>query len=134
MKRISDRRTRGVRITVAAYYIKEESSSRLGNYFFAYRVTIRNEGTEAVKLLRRKWIIINSDGDERIVEGEGVVGYQPSLKEEQVFTYVSTSALDTEWGSMEGHFVFIDQDGEEFIALIDRFVLTVEQSRELSKV
>ena len=41
---------------------------------FAYTVTIRNEGSEPAKLLRRHWVITDADGKVQEVHGDGVVG------------------------------------------------------------
>ena len=65
--------TQGIRISVEPFYLPHESIPIQHRYVFAYRVTIQNQSTEIVQLLRRHWHIIESNGVRREVEGEGVV-------------------------------------------------------------
>jgi ApaG protein len=121
---ISITETEDIEIRAIAQFIPEESEPEQRRYFFAYQITIRNVGVRPAKLLNRFWKIINSDGEQRIVEGSGVVGKQPYLRPGEQFQYVSGCPLDTEWGTMEGHFQFIRDDGQLFKASIKRFYLT----------
>lgn len=134
MEQYSDCQTRGVRISAKAYYINEKSEAGSGKYFFAYRISITNESNTPVTLLNRRWLIINSEGDEKEVVGSGVVGKQPRLKPLESFEYISSSMIDTEWGSMEGHFEFMLDSGDRFKAEIGRFFLTTAQATELSEL
>ncbi|CAF3794250.1 unnamed protein product [Rotaria sp. Silwood1] len=79
---------------------------------------------DSLQLLSRYWLIINADGDENEVKGEGVVGQFPYLKPGQNFEYSSFTPLDTEWGTMEGHYIFEKDNGEKVEAQIGRFYLT----------
>lgn len=100
-------------------------------YVFAYRVEIENVGECAVRLVRRRWVIRDADGEESVVEGEGVVGYQPELGVGEGFEYESWCPLPTRWGTMEGVYVMerLDQAGRvcgEFEAEVGRFYLVGE--------
>lgn len=115
--------TQGIKIQVEPEYVPEQSSPELGKYLFAYRVTLTNEGDKWAKLISRHWIIINADGDREDVEGPGVVGYTPELSPGESFEYTSFCTLNTNWGTMEGTYQMIREDGEMFDAEIARFYL-----------
>ena len=69
---------------------------------FAYRITIENHNSYPVKLHRRHWYIVDSNGTNREVEGEGVVGIQPILSPGERYQYVSGCNLHSEMGKMYG--------------------------------
>lgn len=118
--------THGIRIQVYPEYLPEYSDAENFQYFFKYRIVITNESDEPVKLISRKWIIINADGDEEIVEGMGVVGLNPYILPGQFFEYESNCPINTYWGTMEGSFNFRKDDGTNFDAMISRFYLVSE--------
>lgn len=45
-----------------SYYVPAQSRPELGQYFFAYAVTISNEGQQVVMLESRHWIITDGKG------------------------------------------------------------------------
>jgi ApaG protein len=69
---------------------------------FAYRITIENNNSFPVKLLRRHWFIFDSDSTHREVEGEGVIGIQPEINSGEKYQYISGCNLRTELGKMHG--------------------------------
>ena len=73
----------------------------------------------------RKWSIINSEGEEIIVRGEGVVGEQPFIAPGQTYKYSSFCVLDTPFGTMEGFYILEREDGDIIQASIGRFYLSV---------
>ncbi|MCO4763251.1 MAG: Co2+/Mg2+ efflux protein ApaG [Myxococcales bacterium] len=114
--------TEGVRVVVRTQYVPERSQPPR-QWFFAYQVTIANEGTEPVQLLSREWVITNGSGVEQTVVGPGVVGEQPRLGPGEAFQYVSACPLDTAVGTMKGHYVMTRDSGECFDAEVAEFVL-----------
>ncbi|MBS1494074.1 MAG: Co2+/Mg2+ efflux protein ApaG [Bacteroidetes bacterium] len=120
----SDTTTEGIRIEVTPEFIPERSEPDKKLFFFIYNIRITNNSEENLQLLSRYWLIINADGDENEVKGEGVVGQFPYLKPGQNFEYSSFTPLDTEWGTMEGHYTFEKDNGEKIDAKIGRFYLT----------
>jgi len=119
--------TEGIRIRVSPRFLEAESSPEDRRYVFAYHITIMNEGVERVRLQSRHWIIVDSDGRRRDVEGLGVVGKQPVLAAGQRFEYSSYCPLETPWGTMEGSFLMEREAGQTFRAQVSRFYL-VSQS------
>lgn len=94
--------TEGVSITVETFYQPTQSNPMSSEFLFAYRITIENLSTMPVKLLRRHWHIIDSNGTYREVEGEGVVGQQPIVEPGESYQYVSAANLRSEIGKMYG--------------------------------
>ncbi|MBC8451112.1 MAG: Co2+/Mg2+ efflux protein ApaG [Planctomycetes bacterium] len=121
----SDTTTEGIRVRVAAQFLPERSSPEMGQYFFVYRVRLSNEGEHAAKLLTRYWLITDANGKTEEVEGPGVVGDFPDLAPGESYEYMSGCPLGTEWGTMEGHYVFEREGGERFQAGVGRFFLAL---------
>lgn len=96
--------TEGVSITVETFYQPAQSNPLSSEYLFAYRITIENLSTMPVKLLRRHWHIIDSNGSYREVEGEGVVGQQPIIEPGGNYQYVSAANLRSDMGKMYGSY------------------------------
>ena len=92
----------GVEISVETFYQPDYSNPVNNEFMFAYRITIENHNSFTVKLLRRHWYIFDSNGQQREVEGEGVVGVQPVLQPGKQFQYVSGCNLRSELGRMFG--------------------------------
>ncbi len=121
----SDVCTRGVRVKVNSRYVPERSNPEHDAWFFAYTVTITNEGETTVKLLTRHWIITNADGDVEEVKGPGVVGAQPVLGPGESFEYTSACPLPTAFGTMHGTYQMVTKDGDHFDAEIAPFSLSM---------
>jgi ApaG protein len=122
--------TDGIRITVRPVYLPERSNPLKGQYIFAYFVRIENIGTLSAQLRTRRWRIHDSAGEETVVEGEGVVGEQPTLSRGQVHEYQSFCVLKSASGYMEGEYFFLRDDGTGFAAEIPRFHLEANESAE----
>ena len=115
--------TNGVRITVRPLFLPEHSEPHGGRYVFAYFIRIENVGELPAQLLRRRWLIHDSIGEDTEVEGEGVVGEQPLLGPGDVHQYQSFCVLKSRRGHMEGTYTFVRVDGTPFDAVIPRFEL-----------
>ena len=92
----------GIMVNVEVFYQPEYSSPLQNEYMFAYRITLENYNSYPVKLLRRHWYIFDSNGIYREVEGEGVVGVQPTLHPGESYQYMSGCNLSTGIGKMRG--------------------------------
>ncbi|MBA1148477.1 Co2+/Mg2+ efflux protein ApaG [Ectothiorhodospiraceae bacterium WFHF3C12] len=112
-------------IEVEPAYLDAQSDPEADRYAFSYTVTIRNNGTVAIRLLRRRWLITDADGNEREVRGEGVIGEQPYLAPGDDYRYSSGTVLNTPVGAMRGSYRMQAEDGAEFDATIDAFTLAV---------
>ncbi|MDI1290159.1 MAG: Co2+/Mg2+ efflux protein ApaG [bacterium] len=123
--------TAGIRIRVTPTYMPDESSPENGRFLFAYAIFIGNEADHAAQLLSREWKIVDADGEQSMVRGEGVVGQRPVLARGAHFEYSSYCPLATRWGTMEGTFTFQRMhDQTTFDVTIGRFYLVVPEENE----
>lgn len=96
--------TEGVSVTVETFYQPVQSNPVSSEFLFAYRITIENLSAVPVKLLRRHWHIVDSNGSYREVEGDGVVGQQPIIAPGENYQYTSAANLRSEIGKMFGSY------------------------------
>lgn len=115
--------TRGVRVSVQAIFLPNESMPPADRYVFAYTVEIKNVGDQPVRLQSRHWVITDALGQVEEVRGPGVIGQTPSLAPGESFAYTSGSVLRTEWGTMSGEYQMEDPDGRIFDVVIPSFML-----------
>ncbi|HAI06155.1 MULTISPECIES: Co2+/Mg2+ efflux protein ApaG [Pantoea] len=118
--------TARVSVHVQSQYVASQSSPDDERYVFAYTITIRNLGRSPVQLLGRYWLITNGNGRETEVQGEGVVGEQPHIAAGNEFQYTSGAVIETPMGTMQGHYVMIDEQGETFQVEIPVFRLAIQ--------
>jgi ApaG protein len=122
--RIYQAKTNRIVVTVKPTYQHKESNPSIGKFIFSYQVTIENNGFEPVKLISRHWLITDSLTPTREVVGEGVVGLQPVIEENQSFEYASWSPINSAIGMMSGTYTFIKvKDGSQFDVKIPPFYL-----------
>jgi ApaG protein len=116
--------TQGIKISVDTMYQDEHSNPASGHFMFVYRIKIENHSDDEIQLMRREWIIFDSDGNIREVEGEGVVGEQPILSPGDNYIYVSGCNLKTDIGSMKGRYLMRRSANQtEFLVDIPKFEL-----------
>lgn len=138
----SETATAGVRVVTSPFYLADRSDPDAKRWVFGYRITITNErenGSAPVQLLSRRWLIVDAEGERHVVEGEGVIGRQPTLAPGESHEYSSFCPLHTAWGTMEGSYRFRvagadgDESGEEFDAAIGRFFLVAGSEARATK-
>lgn len=121
---MNDTSQNSIQVDVETRYIEEQSNPEQNSFVFAYTITIQNKGEQGARLLTRHWVITDSNNKIQEVRGDGVVGEQPSLKPGEQFVYTSGTMLETAVGTMKGSYQMIAEDGSEFDATIDEFVLS----------
>lgn len=115
--------TEGIRVTAQPFYVPEKSNPAKSDFFFAYQITITNEGKSPAQLRTRHWIITDGNGRIHEVKGDGVVGEQPRLESGDSHEYMSFCPLKTARGSMHGTFGMVRDDGASFDADVPTFAL-----------
>src|SRR3990170_4433126 len=115
--------TNGILVMVKSTYMPERSAPTLRRFAYAYTVTIANQGQETAQLLRRHWIITDSEGEVQEVEGDGVVGEQPVLGPGEAFEYTSWCVIATPSGAMQGSYEMLGPGGALFAAEVAPFRL-----------
>ncbi len=119
---------RQINIGVETTYIEEQSDPESDRYVFAYTITISNTGEVPAKLLNRHWLITDANGKVLEVRGEGVVGEQPHLQPGEQFEYTSGTVIETPVGVMEGEYEMVTDEGEDFLAPINKFSLSIPRT------
>ena len=115
--------TRGIAVSVEPVYLEANSSPSSSQYFWAYHVTIENQGLETVQLLSRHWMITNARGELNEVKGPGVIGEQPILKPGESHQYTSGAPLNTSRGMMGGSYQMESESGERLDIELPTFSL-----------
>jgi len=113
-----------IQVDVETRYIEDQSNPEQNYYVFAYTITIQNKGEQTAQLLSRHWVITDSNHKVQEVRGDGVVGEQPVLKPGEQFVYTSGTMLETSVGTMKGSYQMKGDDGSQFDAAVDEFVLS----------
>lgn len=116
--------TREVRVSVRAFFLPDRSKPDEGQFFWAYRVRIANEGAAPVQLLKRTWMIVDAAGRQQRVHGEGVIGQTPVIEPGGTFEYTSGTPLTEPSGFMRGLYHMVDRaTGAAFDVTIPAFSL-----------
>lgn len=123
--------TNGVKISVEVTY-QPTTNRMLGSedeHIFAYQVTIENQNSFAIQLLRRHWHICNALNMRREVEGPGVIGEQPVLSYQGKHSYISYCPIKTEIGKMYGSFLMKNlEDDSMFRVEIPEFLMVLPET------
>ncbi|MEO8205569.1 MAG: ApaG domain-containing protein [Chthoniobacterales bacterium] len=93
-------------------------------YPMVYFITISNEGTEAVTIKGRKWVVRDSNGETIAVEGDGVVGEFPRIEPGESFSYNSYHIIGSD-SVAEGAFLGSMDNGEAVFTRIPKFEMRV---------
>ena len=115
--------THHITVTVQPYFLDEHSNIAESHYVWAYRVAIKNNRKNTVKLCRRQWQITDAAGRHQEVRGDGVVGEQPVIPPGGCFEYTSGVPLSAPSGMMMGAYDIRSDDGHEFSVDIPAFSL-----------
>lgn len=118
--------THGVRVTVESFYQPAHSEPNRQRFLHVYNIRIENKNPFPIQLLKRRWLITESNGTSKIVEGDGVIGKQPLIESGKFHAYSSYSILSTDFGQMSGVYIMKrEDDGTPFEVTIPPFVLIV---------
>lgn len=109
-------------------YIEAQSSPDKNRYVFAYTITLTNAGATPATLLSRHWLVTDSNGKNHEVKGEGVVGKKPYLKPGESFRYTSGAVIETPVGVMQGRYLMVSDEGDNFKAFIPKFTLSIPRT------
>ena len=118
-----EKTTEGIRVSVRPAFSFPYSEPEDGKFVFTYLVEMENQSEEAAQLLFRHWHIHDSQGEDSEVDGEGVLGKQPTLEPGKSHVYRSFCVLRSPLGFMEGYYTFVRPTGEEFRVSVPRFEL-----------
>ena len=117
-----------IQVSVKTHYLEDRSDPSESRFVFAYTITISNHGSIGAQLLKRHWMVSDSDEQVQHVRGDGVVGEQPHLLPGETYQYTSGTVLETPVGTMEGSYHMVADDGNHFDAKIPLFVLSAKRT------
>jgi ApaG protein len=125
--------TRSIEVVVTPRFVSDRSSPENNYFFWAYTISITNQGKDTVQLKTRHWRITDANGRLQEVRGAGVIGEEPVLKAGEAFEYTSGVPLQTPSGFMAGTYGMVSTNGEHFDIEIPAFSLdSVETKRTLN--
>ncbi len=125
--------TRNIEVSVTPRFVADRSSPENNYFFWAYTISITNNGTETVQLKTRHWRITDANGRRQDVRGAGVVGEEPVLKAGESFEYTSGVPLQTPSGFMVGSYGMVSGTGDHFDIEVPAFSLdSVETKRTIN--
>ncbi|NWK54220.1 ApaG domain [Verrucomicrobiaceae bacterium N1E253] len=91
---------------------------------FVYFITIVNDSVERVRIMGRKWVVREQDGEVTVVEGDGVVGQSPVLEPGEDFSYNSYH-ITARQASVQGSFFGVTNTGKHVRVSIPAFTLEI---------
>lgn len=96
---------------------------------FVYFISIINQSSQEVRILGRKWVIEQADGQWIVVEGDGVVNQEPVIGPGDEFTYNSYHVIG-DHSRARGSFFGEAEDGSLIMVRIPEFDLRIPQWAE----
>jgi ApaG protein len=121
--------TEQVHVSVRPQFLENQSQPDEGRYMWSYTITVENHGVETITLRTRHWVITDGLGRRQDVQGDGVVGEQPTLMPGQRFEYTSGCPLQTPSGMMVGSYGMVTATGRAFDVAIPAFSLDSPHDR-----
>jgi ApaG protein len=115
----------GVTVGVVPTFMDDESSPAANRFMWSYAVRVENRLPVSVRLLGRRWKVADATGRVETVEGDGVVGLQPTLSPGESFRYASWFSLMTSAGRVEGELRAVTGDGVQFWIKVQPFTLAM---------
>ena len=117
------------RVTVQPQFLVSQSNPADDKYVWSYTITVENLSGMTATLMTRHWIITDALGRKQEIEGDGVVGEQPTLAPGESFQYTSGCPLATASGVMMGSYGMVAEDGTRFAIDIPAFSLDSPHDR-----
>ena len=111
----------------------DKKSNIVGEVFiWAYHVRIFNRSSNEIKILSRYWRIVDERGNIQEVNGEGVIGEQPSIAPNSFYQYSSGVHLKYPSGIMSGKYKIKKIEGDEIIEIkIPNFSLDMPSTKKV---
>jgi ApaG protein len=126
-----EKTTHNISIQVTPDFLPDQSRPEDEHYVWSYHVRIENKGDQIVQLKSRYWKITDAFGHSHEVEGEGVIGQQPTLAPGESFEYTSGTPLPTPGGIMTGTYKMLGIHGQSFTVDIPAFSLDSPYQRAI---
>ncbi|KMQ59026.1 magnesium transporter [Chryseobacterium sp. BLS98] len=119
--------TSNIKVSVIPEYDSKNSYPSENRYVFKYNITIENEGSFPIKVLKRKWLIFDVGFGYTEIIGDGVIGLTPEIPINENFAYFSNVMLRSGVGNMSGKYLVKNMDTQETFEIeIPKFNLLSE--------
>lgn len=92
------------------YFHESDPSVSEAPHAFIYFLSVHNLSDRKIRLCGRRWVIRNRTGAIDVIEGDGIVGKQPTLAPGETFSYNSHHAVVTD-SVASGSFHGVDSEG-----------------------
>ncbi|MFO8099289.1 MAG: ApaG domain [Salinibacter sp.] len=115
--------TRDITVTVRPIYLDEPSDVVNRQFKFGYAVSIENEGRKDVQLLRRRWVIEETNGSRQDLEGDSELPGHPVVPAGDVHVHDGLCTLTSFNGTVTGSYLVQRTDGEQFRVSVPSFHL-----------
>jgi ApaG protein len=104
-------------------YLDEPSDVVNQRFTFGYAVWIENTGSDAVQLLRRRWVVRASDGSRQDWEGDSALPGHPVVKPGEAHVHDGSCTISSFQGTVEGNYLVQRADGDQFRVAAPSFPL-----------
>jgi ApaG protein len=119
--------TSNIKVSVIPEYDSKNSYPSENRYVFKYNITIENDGSFPIKILKRKWLIFDVGFGYTEIIGDGVIGLTPEIPTSDNFAYFSNVMLRSGVGNMSGKYLVKNMETEETFEIeIPKFNLLSE--------
>lgn len=105
--------TSNIKVSVVPEYDSKNSYPSENRYVFKYNITIENDGDFPIKVLKRKWLILDVGFGFTEIIGDGVIGLTPEIPVNENFTYFSNVMLRSGVGHMSGKYLVRNMETDE---------------------
>ncbi|UZT98589.1 Co2+/Mg2+ efflux protein ApaG [Chryseobacterium fluminis] len=124
---IFSKMTSDIKVSVVPEYDSKNSYPSENRYVFKYNITIENDGSFPIKILKRKWLIFDVGFGYTEIIGDGVIGLTPEIQVNENFGYFSNVMLRSGVGNMSGKYLVKNMETEESFEIdIPKFNLLSE--------
>jgi len=114
---------RDIAVTVRPIYLDGPSDLLKRQFTFGYAVTIENEGSAKVQLLRRRWIVHEDDGSRQDLEGDADLPGHPVIAPGESHVHDGSCTITSFNETVEGNYLVQRADGEQFRVPVPSFHL-----------
>ncbi|TZF98828.1 Co2+/Mg2+ efflux protein ApaG (plasmid) [Chryseobacterium panacisoli] len=119
--------TSNIKVSVIPEYDSKNSYPSENRYVFKYNITIENDGSFPIKVLKRKWLIFDVGFGYTEIIGDGVIGLTPEIGTNENFAYFSNVMLRSGVGNMSGKYLVKNLETQETFEIdIPKFNLLSE--------
>ncbi|QSR87144.1 ApaG domain [Candidatus Methylacidiphilum infernorum] len=114
-------------VKVIIEHLEFERSKSLSSYYLYvcfYYISIVNSSPQTIILKGRKWIVTNDLGEKVVIEGMGIVGSYPKLRQGEKFRY-SSHHFFSRPSVAEGAYFGINSENIPIVVPIPKFPLLI---------